>query len=190
MIGGHTINRLTRNLYSCASQAVVESFYAYYNRDPERAALFTSNNLAIPSALYRELGGFNSNFRIASEDRDLCDRWLAAGYAMAYANDVVVYHEHDLTFHSFCRQHFRYGRGGAQYYLDRPRNTHQNLASSVGFHLRVPVLLGHGLSAMGPATAFRVAPALVVWLVCNTSGFIYEMIRRKLVLARRLERAG
>jgi GT2 family glycosyltransferase len=47
----------------------------------------------------------------AGEDREFCDRWLRHGYRMAYVPKATVYHAHELTFCTFWRQHFGYGRG-------------------------------------------------------------------------------
>ena len=47
----------------------------------------------------------------ASEDPQLCGRWLHHGYRMIYVPEATMYHAHRLTFRTFCRQHFNYGRG-------------------------------------------------------------------------------
>ena len=39
---------------------------------------FTSNNMGVSKQTFLEVGGFNADLRIASEDRELCDRWLTA----------------------------------------------------------------------------------------------------------------
>ena len=94
---------------------IVDVGHAYHNRDPERARFFTANNLAIPADNFRELGGFDVTFgTTASEDREICGRWLQRGYRMIYASEAVVGHSHQLTWRSFCRQHFNYGRGAVR----------------------------------------------------------------------------
>ena len=112
VIGGRVLNALSDNLYSSASQLIVDAGCAYHNADPERARFFTANNLGVATARFGSVGGFNSAFRIsASEDREFCGRWLHRGYHIAYAPEVLVYHFHDLTGRSFWHQHFTYGRG-------------------------------------------------------------------------------
>lgn len=125
MIGGRTLNALPENLYSAASQLLVDYLYAYYNADPDRASFLTSNNLALPKEHFRSIGGFGSTFpRAAAEDREFCDRWLHHGYRMIYAPEVVVYHAHVLTFRTFWRQHVNYGRGAFHFHQIRARRGH------------------------------------------------------------------
>lgn len=108
LLGGKSINKLTNNPFSSTSQLIVDIVYRHYNADPQRARFFTSNNMAMPTKHFHELGGFNTNFRTA-EDRELCDRWRSSGRGMIYAEKAVLHHAHGLTLHSFCRQHFAYG---------------------------------------------------------------------------------
>ena len=48
MIGGRTLNVLLDNPYSTASDLLIRYLYAYYNRNPDQAGFFTSNNLTVP----------------------------------------------------------------------------------------------------------------------------------------------
>jgi GT2 family glycosyltransferase len=120
LIGGRTLNALHSNVYSTVSQAILDIVYSYYNSVPNQARFFASNNQAIPLAGFSELNGFDPNFN-ASEDRDLCDRWLHCGYRMTYAPEAIVRHAHALTLPGFCRQHFNYGRGAFRFYQRRAR---------------------------------------------------------------------
>jgi glycosyltransferase involved in cell wall biosynthesis len=109
-IGGRTLNALTDNLYSMASQILIDYLYKYYNSDPHQARFFASNNMALPADQFRELGGFDTTFpRAAGEDRELCDRWLYHGHRMLFAPEVRVYHSHTLTLRTYWKQHFNYG---------------------------------------------------------------------------------
>jgi GT2 family glycosyltransferase len=49
----------------------------------------------------------------------LCDRWLKLGHALTYVPGAVVHHANRLSFGSFTRQHFRYGRGAYQFHQER-----------------------------------------------------------------------
>jgi GT2 family glycosyltransferase len=112
LIGGKTLNALPHNPYSTASQELIEYLYSYYHTNNiKQASFFASNNFALSKEQFCKLGGFDISLTVASEDREFCDRWLAAGYPMIYAPEVNVYHAHDLTLASFWRQHFNYGRG-------------------------------------------------------------------------------
>lgn len=113
-IGGRTLNALPENIYSTTSQVVIDFVYGYYNANPDQARFFASNNIALPSDRFLELGGFDESFT-TSEDREFCSRWLRHGYRMTYAPEVVVSHAHALNFFTFWRQHFNYGRGAFRF---------------------------------------------------------------------------
>ncbi|MFH1481531.1 MAG: glycosyltransferase [Pseudomonadota bacterium] len=117
-VGGRTINAVTGNLYSTASQLMVDYLYARYNAVATRARFFTSNNMAVPSNYFKSIGSFDTSYRFAAgEDRDFFKRWLSQGLCMIYAPEVKVYHSHRLTFSGFCRQHFKYGRGAYRFHF-------------------------------------------------------------------------
>lgn len=115
-VGGGIINALPHNKYSTATHLLIEYLYSYYNALPGAAQFFTPNNLAVPASRYRAMGGFDESFVTATgEDREFCKRWINHGYRMLYAPEVLVSHAHPLTFHTFCKQHFNYGRGTCRY---------------------------------------------------------------------------
>jgi GT2 family glycosyltransferase len=116
IIGGPTVTTLTHNLYSTASQLLIDYLHSHYNNDPNNACFLTTSNLAVPKDRFNALGGFDQNFlRAGGEDREFCHRWLHNGFRMIYAPEVVVHHTHVLTFLAFWRQHFNYGRGAFQF---------------------------------------------------------------------------
>jgi cellulose synthase/poly-beta-1,6-N-acetylglucosamine synthase-like glycosyltransferase len=119
-IAGRTLNALPHNPYATASQLLVSFLFAYHNADPNQARFATTSNLTLPAAPFRALQGFNPVFPVpGGEDSELCRRWLSHGYRLRYAPEAVVYHTHFLNWRTFCRQHFRYGRGA--FYLRRTR---------------------------------------------------------------------
>jgi glycosyltransferase involved in cell wall biosynthesis len=109
-IGGRTVNLLTKNRYSVASQSLIDSVYEYYNGNPEQAKFFASNNISVPLKEFRLIGGFDKEFK-ASEDRDFCRRWIKHDYRMVYLPELIIYHANRLTFRKFWKQHFNYGQG-------------------------------------------------------------------------------
>jgi glycosyltransferase involved in cell wall biosynthesis len=116
LIGGQTLNAAPDNPYACASHSLVDFLYARNNREGQAARFFTSNNIAMTTRMFRDVGGFHPGFPLAAaEDRELCDRWLRRGFSLTYRPDAVVRHTHRMGFRAFCKQHFRYGRGSFQY---------------------------------------------------------------------------
>jgi glycosyltransferase involved in cell wall biosynthesis len=174
LLGGKTVNRLRKNPYSEASQALVTYLYQYYNANPDSAQFFTSSNLAVPKAEFTSLGGFDIGFtRAAAEDRDFCDRWLGRGYAMRYVPDAVVYHSHALTPSSFMMQHVNYGRGAWHFQVRRIQRTHQRIRlEPARFYLG---LLGSPFIAEHPCRAFHKMALLLLAQLANATGFLLEM---------------
>ena len=116
LIGGHVVNGLPRNPYSAASQEIVDFLHSHFNRDPQHGRFFPSNNIVVAARPFREIGGFDAAFRrSASEDRDFCDRWLRRGWHLVSAAEAVVVHNRAMSFRTFCKQHFLYGRGAFRY---------------------------------------------------------------------------
>jgi GT2 family glycosyltransferase len=112
LIGGRTVNALPDNIYSTASQQLIDYLYSYYNAIGDRAEFFTSNNFALDAETFQKIGGFDTTFSLAAgEDREFCFRWLNSGYGAVYAPEVTVYHSHALTLRKFWQQQFNYGRG-------------------------------------------------------------------------------
>ena len=111
-IAGRILNGLPQNLYSTASQMLIDYLYSQFNPVTGSARFFTSSNVAFPADRFRKIGGFDPTFqKAAGEDRDLCDRWIQRGYDLTYAPEVTICHQHNLTFSKFCRQQFNYGFG-------------------------------------------------------------------------------
>lgn len=126
-IGGKTINTLSNNSYSTASQMLMDYLFTYYNLNSRGARFISSNNFTLPSYLFYAVGGFDPSFpRAGGEDREFCARWLNHGYGIIYAPEVLVYHTHSLRLSSFWKQHFNYGRGAFQF--------HQILRGSIPNH--------------------------------------------------------
>lgn len=177
IIGGHTINALPDNPYSSASQILIDYLYSYYNADPHRARFLTSNNLALAADHFRAIGGFDTTFPLAAgEDRELCDRWVHSGYQLTYAPEILIYHAHALTFRTFWRQHFHYGRGAFCFHQARGQRTQKSIKlEPLSFYqnlLRQPFSEGRG------GRALSLAALVVVSQVANAAGFLRERLNQ------------
>lgn len=179
MVGGRVRNPLNANTYSVASQAIIDLVYAHYNADPLRARFFASNNMALPAQPFRTLGGFTPTFR-TSEDRDLCDRWLGAGYPLIYAPDAVVDHVRDLTLRVFWRQHLGYGRGAYRYYRAHAQRSAEESTLGSGFYLATLRKLPGVLGCLPPGKAAALAALLGLWQAANLVGFVSEAVESRL----------
>lgn len=175
-VGGRTVNALTDNLCSTASQALISYLNEYYNRVPQDARFFPSNNLAFPRDLFLAAGGFDSAYpRAAAEDRELCDRWLHQGLRMIYAPEAVVYHAHDLTFRTFLRQHFHYGRGAFCFHRIRAQRGQGRITvEPPTFYIK---MLRYPFAGESGVRASIVMVLLGLAQLANATGFFWERAR-------------
>jgi GT2 family glycosyltransferase len=175
--GGTTVNELTGAPWSETAQLITDLGYATFNRDPDDAGFFASNNLALPAAGFHAVGGFDPSFT-TSEDRDLCDRWTASGRRLLVARDAVVRHTHGMGVREFFRVHASYGRGAYRFHRAHARRSGERWLGrgwvDTDYYSRaVRAALGGTPSASPPGTALRMA----VWQAANALGFADEMRR-------------
>jgi len=160
LVGGKTINALPENLYSTASQELIDYLYSYYNANAQKAEFFTSNNFALPTAYFQSIGGFDTNFHLAAgEDREFCDRLITQGYDLLYNPEVIVYHAHHLTLYKFWQQHFNYGRGAFRFQQITVQRNHKQLQDPL-FYLKLliyPFSQGTGIKILLIAALFLVS---------------------------------
>ena len=173
LIGGKTINILSENPFSTASQELINYLYSYYNRDPEQATFFASNNIAISKQRFHEIGGFDTtNPRAAAEDREFCDRWLQYGNQMIYVPEVNVYHAHKLTLSSYWKQHFFYGRGAFCFHQVRAKRAHREIkVEPISFYFN---LLKYPLSQPKVKPKLLLSALLFISQVAGVAGFFWE----------------
>lgn len=177
-LGGATVNALSDNVCSTASQLLVDYLYDYHARSTcdETTTFFTSNNLAVPTTLFQAVGGFDESFPLAAgEDREFCDRWQQRGHRLRHVPAAVIRHSHNLSMRGFWRQHFNYGRGA--FHFQRAR-----LAAGRPAPRREPLSFYLGLIAY-PAKATRARRAhlsamMFVSQVANVLGYGRERWRR------------
>jgi len=173
LIGGRTVNALERNSYAATSQLILDVAYAYYNDDGAEARFFASNNMTLPAARFRAIGGFDPQFT-TSEDRELCDRWLRAGYRMTYAPEALVHHAHPLTLRRFWWQHFGYGRGAWRFHRIREQRGAGQFRPDLTFYKQ----LGRAPFARARGPRLPIIAALVALSqLANCAGFFYERWR-------------
>ena len=173
ILGGNTLNSLPENPFATASQMLISYLFRYYNSETDRASFITSNNLAIPGEIYRDAGGFDEVFpRPGGEDREFVAKLLNRGHRVFFSPDNLVEHGHSLTFPSYCRQHFNYGRGAYHYHEKHTRRMGGNLSPEpLSFYsnlLRAPFEKGlHGRS-------FLISTLLVLSQASNAAGYFFE----------------
>jgi GT2 family glycosyltransferase len=182
MVGGLTVNGAA-GLCSATSQLIVDVVYRHYNADPAHARFIASNNMALPTASFRTIGGFDPSFR-AAEDRELCDRWLSHGNRIIYAPRALVHHIRPMNAAAFCRQHFQYGRGAEQFRRRRGERGSGHMLVEARFHLDVGNWLWFPLTSVPPTRMAQVAALLGLWQISNLAGFVWAALQRRARSAR------
>lgn len=178
-VGGRAVNALPNNLYSTASELLIDYLFVCHNANPDKASFLTSNNLALPANRFHALGGFNTRFLLpGGEDREFCDRWFYHGYRMIYAPEVVAYHAHDLKFRTFCQQHFNYGRGAFFFHQLRAyRNNKEIRPESRMFYIN---LLRYPFSLSYCRRPVLIAALLMVSQMANAAGYFAEKMNQNI----------
>ena len=177
LAGGGIRNALVENPFSVASQLILDLIHSYSQKHPESIRFFPSDNVALASGLFRELGGFNPQFR-TSEDRDLCDRWSESGRQLVYVPEAIVYHSNNLCFRSFWRQHLGYGRGACRFY--RAHRFRRPGESTIRGDFYLALLHRLPLLIMRQTRHRLILPLLMaVWQAANLTGFLQEAFSGK-----------
>lgn len=182
--GGYTQNRLTNNIYSIASQLIIDMSYEYYQTE-HSASFFTSNNMLIPTDTLRQLGGFDELMR-CSEDRELCFRWVQTGRILQYIPTAIMYHEHHLTFWGFVKQHLCYGGGAYQYRMRRSyklgqANQSASITSEYHMILNIWNWLIYPSKNLYGFQVVQVTLLFIIWQIANLIGFLWMMLQEKLI---------
>jgi glycosyltransferase involved in cell wall biosynthesis len=172
LAGGSIQNGLPANPCAEASQVIHDAAYQFFNADPDKARFLASNNMACHRAAFLSAGGFDPAFDVASEDRELCDRWRWLRRPIRFVPAARVQHCHDLSVAGFLRQHIRYGRGAALFHRVRSRRATGSHFSDLSFYAQWHRLLFR--RAIASARPFSVVGLLTLWQVANTAGFCYE----------------
>ncbi|MFH0945390.1 MAG: glycosyltransferase [Planctomycetota bacterium] len=134
VVGGETVNTVSDNVFSIASQDLVNHFSLVQRR--LGAPFFSSNNLAMSRGTYQRLAGFDESFALAGgEDRDLCRRALDLGLELRHVPDARIDHHHMLSWRSFWRQQYHYGRGARLYHRKHPGGASRGPKDRLGFYL-------------------------------------------------------
>ena len=173
MVGGYTINALADNLYSTASQQLLDYLYRYYNIEAESVKFFASNNIAMGRDRFLNIGGFDTSFPLAAaEDREFCDRWLYKGLTMQYVPAAQIRHAHHMSLQSFWKQHFGYGRGAFCFHQVRAKRDEQPIkVEPWKFYAD---LLSYPLKQETQHSGVALSGLFFVSQVANATGFFWE----------------
>jgi GT2 family glycosyltransferase len=131
--------------------------------------------MAMARDTFVAVGGFDTSLRgFFGEDRELCDRWQHFGHGLSYVPHATVCHFHDLTFWTYCRQHFCYGSGAVRFHKGRRvRKQERFKIEPLAFYLK---LIGCAWKMKRPRP-LSLTVLLVISQVANALGYAFTRIR-------------
>jgi glycosyltransferase involved in cell wall biosynthesis len=177
LVGGSTFNGLKEHLFSETSQLILEMVYEHFNRDPANAYFFASNNMALRRDGFLEIGGFDLTFRVASEDREFCDRWRMQRRKLVYEKAAQIEHRHPLSLAGFCGIHWRYGQGAFVYKDKRMARNSGTMVDDLRFHRAWPRILLKKVSRYPINARVKIFANLITWQIANAAGFFRASCR-------------
>jgi GT2 family glycosyltransferase len=171
LFGGQVTGGDAHNVYLRVSELFVGVILRRHRPAPGGIYFFRSTNMGLERDEFLRLGGFDESFRTA-EDRDFCDRWQQRGGCFVYLPSARVVHCSTLTFWSFLRQHFAYGRGAFRFHKARLER-HSSPIDSVILAYYAQVLQ-EVVRLRGSALATRLA-LFLAWQTANLAGFLWQL---------------
>ncbi len=172
-VGGSTQTGSHANIYAETAQLVLLLLSRHDRRLSRRERFLPSNNFAFPSAALVRLGGFDERFR-TGEDREICRRWMQAGFALGRVSEAVVDHDQQLSLKTFFFKFLSYGRGAAKFH---GTGANPSLRESMLFHFHLPALVVPELRRRGFARGAGIVALLVLWEIANVAGYVAERMR-------------
>lgn len=172
VITGKTVNELQGNIFSEASQLLID--YLYDKSCRNGGSFFTSNNLMIPARIFASVNGFDTSFPMAAgEDRELCIRLENKGFGILVNNELVIYHSHQLSFKSFFIQHYRYGRAAMTLRKIQFSKGYPVKFEPLSFYLN---LIFYPIKRSKGVHRFLIVILLFITQSANTLGYYHELI--------------
>ncbi len=115
-IGGYVIKDSRDSIY-CRVNADFFNWYLEQYSSEQSSSFLVTCNAGYRKAILNKIGRFDESFKRASgEDRDLNIKILSAGGKLKLDKNILVYHDRDLTFNSFLRKNFNYGKAAYNIY--------------------------------------------------------------------------
>ena len=136
-IGGYVISEPTDSIYCRVNADFFNWYLEQYSSEGRSSFLVTCNAGYRKDALDR-IGRFDDRFKRASgEDRDLNIKILKCGGKMRLDRNILVYHDRDLTFRSFVRKNFNYGKAAYHIYTKYPEQKYLSSTSYVDIYVSI-----------------------------------------------------
>jgi cellulose synthase/poly-beta-1,6-N-acetylglucosamine synthase-like glycosyltransferase len=164
-LGGPQRSIDRKNSFALASEWLADRFVDAERLDSDRFGFTVSNGFAMRRAAFERSGGFSPNFPLAaSEDREFCVRWIAAGFHIDVLQELAIQHHFPATLATFVQQQWRYGRGAFHFQLCVPADQRPRVRK-IRFYLGVVFgpLRSYGLLRGARVGILAALSQLIVW---------------------------
>ena len=119
-IGGYILSETTDSIFCRVNSDFFNWYLAKYSQDKNHPFLATCN-AGYKKAILKKVGKFDESFtKAAGEERDLNIRITKIGGRLRVDENVLVYHDRDLTLGSFLKKHYNYGKAAYRIYAMYP----------------------------------------------------------------------
>lgn len=172
LLGGVILNAIPENVFAEVGEIILSVNHQFFRPEAGGMYFFSAANAAASLSEFKEMGGFDTDFRTA-EDREFSDRWLHRGGSLLLVRNARAAHFNQLTFRTFCRQYFLYGKGA--FHFHRVRSSRQSgtfHATHLLYYLHVVRAALRPSQSCIPTKLFL----LVMWQVMNVAGFLWAFL--------------
>ena len=157
---------------------ITEFIILYSSEQAVPSRFATTSNIALPATIFDTVGGFDPLFKYAAgEDREFCYRLQQQGFHLTYDPLIIVHHFHNLSFHSFLQQQFKYGRGAFLFHQKRKaEQTTQKRFEQLSFYID---LLSWPFRSQ-PANKLILFSLTALAQVAITAGYLTEIFSKNI----------
>lgn len=133
-IGGYIASEPTDSMY-CRVNSDYFNWYLEQHVSGDHCTFLVTCNAGYKKAALEKIGLFDDRYKKASgEDRDLNIRLLKMGGRLRLDKNILVYHDRDLTFWSFARKNYNYGKAAFEIYRRYPEQKRFSAGDYIKFY--------------------------------------------------------
>lgn len=164
-IGGYVKKDISDSL-CCQTNTDFFNWYLRASSHKKDTVFLATCNAGYKKEALINIGNFDEGFKGASgEDRDLNIKILRNGGKLMLDDKILVYHDKDLTFRTFLKKHYNYGKVAKKIYNRYPN---QSRISSDGYTALYKDILGNYKTVKDRMSAFFF---LILSQVLTTIGY-------------------
>ena len=136
-IGGYTLSETTDNIY-CRVNSDFFNWYLDLYADDKLHPFLVTCNAGYRKRILSRIDNFDERFKKASgEDRDLNIKISKIGGKLRLDKKILVYHDKDLTFLTFAKKHYNYGKAAYKIYMKYQDLIHLSIHSYIDLYISI-----------------------------------------------------